>query len=338
MGNNPQINKASQCAVIGHGSWATALVKVLTTNELSVGWYVRNADVLESLRVDGRNCRYLSEIDFDMNRIRVSDDLNTIVTEADILFLVTPAAYLKCYLSDLHVSLEDKMVVSAVKGIIPGDNQFVTDYLKQHYGLSDSQLCFVCGPTHAEEVGHGQLTYLTLACRDVINTRVVGEKLKTPFVKISCQTDINYLEHSSVLKNIYAGVVGIAVGMGYGDNFISVLVSNCIKEMYYLLDPQSVNDLTKFAPSNFFGDLLVSCYSSHSRNRQLGVLIGRGNTVKTALNEMTMVAEGYFASKLVATLTAEQRKQMPVAETAYGILHQNLPVRKAMKDLEELLR
>ena len=230
------------------------------------------------------------------------------------------------------------MVVSAIKGILPDENQFVTDYLKQHYDLSDSRLCFICGPTHAEEVGHGQLTYLTLACRDVVSIRVVGEKLKTPFIKINCQKDINYLERSSVLKNIYAVMVGIAVGMGYGDNFISVLVSNCIKEMYYLLDPQSINDLTKFNPSNFFGDLLVSCYSSHSRNRQLGMLIGRGNTVKTALNEMTMVAEGYFASKLVASLPDEQRRQMPVAETAYGILHENRPVRKAMKDLEELLR
>ena len=337
MGNNPQINKASRCAVIGHGSWATALVKVLTMNELSVGWYVRNADVLESLRVDGRNCRYLSEIDFDLKRLRLSDDLNATISEADIIFLVMPAAYLKCYLSDLRVSLENKMVVSAVKGIIPDDNQFVTDYLKRHYNLVDSQLCFICGPTHAEEVGHGQLTYLTLACHDVVNTRVVGEKLRTPFIKINCQKDIQYLERSSVLKNIYAVMVGIAVGMGYGDNFISVLVSNCIKEMYFLLDPQSINDLTKFNPSNFFGDLLVSCYSSHSRNRQLGVLIGRGNTVKTALNEMTMVAEGYFASALVAGLSGEQRKQMPIADTAYGILHENRPVRKAMKDLEGLL-
>lgn len=305
--------------------------------ELSIGWFVRNAEVLESLRNEGRNCRYLSELDFDMSRIRLSDNLDETISEADIIFLVTPAAYLKCYLSDLHVSLKDKMIVSAVKGIIPDENMFVTDYLKQRYNLSDAQLCFICGPTHAEEVGHGQLTYLTLACKEVVNTRIVGEKLKTPFIKVSCQKDIAYLERSSVLKNIYAVMVGIAVGMGYGDNFISVLVSNCIKEMYYLLDPQSINDLTKFTPSNFFGDLLVSCYSSHSRNRQLGVLIGRGNTVKTALNEMTMVAEGYFASKLVAGLSEEQRKQMPIAEAAYGILHQKRPVRKAMKDLEGLL-
>ena len=329
--------ETSRCAVIGHGSWATALVKVLTRNESSVGWYVRNAEVMESLRNEGRNCRYLSELEFDLNGIHLSDDINEVVSEADILFLVTPAAYLKCYLSDLKVSLKEKTVVSAIKGIIPDENLFVTDYLKQRYGLSDSRLCFVCGPTHAEEVGQGQLTYLTLACHDVMSIRAVGEKLKSPFIRISCHKDINYLERSSVLKNIYAIMVGVAVGLGYGDNFISVLVSNCIKEMYYLLDPQSINDLTRFNPSNFFGDLLVSCYSSHSRNRQLGMLIGRGNTVKTALNEMTMVAEGYFASKLVASLTDEQRKRMPIAETAYGILHENRPVRKAMKDLEDRL-
>ena len=331
------INETSRCAVIGHGSWATALVKVLTMNELSVGWFVHNPEVFESLQNEGRNCRYLSDIEFDMSRICLFNDVNKIVGDADIIFLVTPAAYLKCYLSDLQVSLKEKMVVSAIKGIIPDENQFVTDYLKAHYGLSDSRLCFVCGPTHAEEVGHGQLTYLTLACRDVVNTRVVGEKLKTPFIKISCQKDINYLERSSVLKNIYAVMVGIAVGLGYGDNFISVLVSNCIKEMYYLLDPQSVNDLTKFSPSNFFGDLLVSCYSSHSRNRQLGMLIGRGNTVKTALNEMTMVAEGYFASAMLPLFSEEKRAQLPIAETAYQVLHQGMPARKAMKKLEDLL-
>ncbi len=337
MGNNLQINRASRCAVIGHGSWATALVKVLITKELSVGWYVRNADVLESLRVDGRNCRYLPEIEFDLNRLRLSNDLNATISEADIIFLVMPAAYLKCYLSDLQVSLKDKMVVSAIKGVIPDEKMFVTDYLKKHFELSDSQLCFICGPTHAEEVSHGQLTYLTLACQDVVNTRVVGEKLKTPFIRINCQKDIKYLERSSVLKNIYSVMVGIAVGLGYGDNFISVLVANCIKEMYFLLDPQSINDLTKFSPSNFFGDLLVSCYSSHSRNRQLGVLIGRGNSVKTALNEMTMVAEGYFASALMPYLTDAQRMQLPIANTAYQVLHQGMPARKAMKNLEDLL-
>jgi len=337
MGNHLNIGKESHCAVIGHGSWATAIVKVLTMNELSVGWFIRNAEVLESLQNDGRNCRYLSDVDFDMSRIHVSDDVNTVVSSAEIVFLVTPGAYLKDYLSDLHVSMREKMVVSAIKGVIPDEKMFVTDYLKQHYGLSDSQLCFVCGPTHAEEVGHGQLTYMSLACGNVGNARIVGEKLQTSFLRVSYLRDMHYLEHSSVLKNIYAVMVGMAVGMGYGDNFIAVLVSNCIKEMYFLLDPQSIYELTKFEPSYFFGDLLVSCYSSHSRNRQLGVLIGRGNTVKTALNEMTMVAEGYFASAMIPYLTETQRTHLPIADMAFQVLHQGLPARKAMKNLELLL-
>jgi len=334
---NTIINKESRCAVIGHGSWATALVKILTMNELSIGWYVRNPEVFESLQKEGRNCRYLSDIEFDMSRIRVSNDVNEIVSDADIILLVTPAAYLKCYLSDLKVSLKDKMVVSAIKGIIPDENQFVTDYLKQHYGLSGAQVCFISGPTHAEEVGHNRLTYLTLACSNVANARVVGTKLQAPFIKVNYVRNMRFSERSAVMKNIYAVMVGMAVSLGYGDNFISVLVSNCIKEMYLLLSPQSVNEVTKFTPSNFFGDLLVSCYSSHSRNRQLGMLIGRGNTVKTALNEMTMVAEGYFASAMLPHLSEEQRTQLPIAETAYQVLHQGVPARKAMKKLEEVL-
>ena len=334
--DNP-IKETLRCAVIGHGSWATALVKVLTMNELFVGWFVHNPEVFESLQNESRNCRYLSDIEFDMRRIRLSDDVNEIVDQADIIFLVTPAAYLKRYLSDLRVSLKEKMVVSAVKGIIPDENQFVTDYLKQHYSLSGAQVCFISGPTHAEEVGHGRLTYMTLACSNVAKARIVGEKLATPFIKVSYVRNMRYLERSAVLKNIYAVMVGMAVGLGYGDNFISVLVSNCIKEMFFLLDPQSVNDLTKFNPSNFFGDLLVSCYSSHSRNRQLGMLIGRGNTVKTSLNEITMVAEGYFASAMLPTLSEEQRAQLPIAETAYQVLHQGMSARKAMKKLEDLL-
>ncbi|MBO6026180.1 MAG: glycerol-3-phosphate dehydrogenase [Bacteroidales bacterium] len=331
------ISKTSRCLVIGHGSWATALVKVLTMNEPLVDWYVRNPEVMESLRTEGRNCRYLSDVEFDMNKVHLSDDLNASVNEAGIVFLVTPAAYLKSYLSSLKVPLDDKMVVSAIKGIIPDENQFVTDYLKQHYGLSGAQICLISGPTHAEEVGHGRLTYMTLASSNIGKTRIVGEKLQTPFFKVNYVRNMRYLERSAVLKNIYAVLVGMAVGLGYGDNFISVLVSNCIKEMYFLLNPQNINDLTKFTPSNFFGDLLVSCYSSHSRNRQLGVLIGRGNTVKTALNEMTMVAEGYFASAVVPMLAKEHHHPLPIAEKVYQILHQGLSARKALKELEDSL-
>ena len=337
MGCHLNIGKESRCAVIGHGSWATAIVKVLTMNEMSLGWFVHNAEVFESLQNEGRNCRYLSDVEFEMSRILLSNDINEVVDNSDFIILVTPAAYLKGCLSGLHVSLKDKVVVSAIKGIIPDENMFVTDYLKQQYGLSGGQVCFISGPTHAEEVGHNQLTYLTIASSNIAKARAVGKKLETPFLKVSYVRNMRFLERAAVLKNIYAVMVGMAVGLGYGDNFISVLVANCIKEMYFLLDPHSINDLTRITPSNFFGDLLVSCYSSHSRNRQLGMLIGRGNTVKTALNEMTMVAEGYFASAMMPYLPEEQRKQLPIAMAAYQVLHQNLPARKAMKNLENLL-
>ena len=325
------------CAVIGHGSWATALVKVLTMNELSIRWFVHNSEVFESLQNEGRNCRYLSDVELDMSRIHLSNDINDVVDNSDFILLVTPAAYLKACLSGLHVSLKEKVVVSAIKGIIPVENMFVTDYLKQQYGLSGGQVCFISGPTHAEEVSHNQLTYLTIASSNIAKAKAIGKKLESPFLKVSYVRNMRYLERAAVLKNIYAVMVGMAVGLGYGDNFISVLVANCIKEMYFLLDPHSINDLTRITPSNFFGDLLVSCYSSHSRNRQLGMLIGRGNTVKTALNEMTMVAEGYFASAMMPHLPEEQRKQLPIAMAAYQVLHQDVPARKALKNLENLL-
>ena len=337
MENGLHINQASRCAIIGHGSWATAIVKVLTMNELSVGWYVRNVEVLESLRTEGHNCRYLSDVDFDMSRISLSDDLNATVSQAEILFLVTPAAYLKDYLADLRVTLTDKFVVSAIKGIVPNENQFVTEYLRQHYSLADEQVAFISGPTHAEEVGHNKLTYLTIACTDRRNAEVVGSKIQTSFIRLNYLTEVRFLESSSVLKNIYAIVVGMATGMGYGDNFISVLVSNCIAEMYRFLEVNNKNVLATLHPSSFIGDLLVSCYSSHSRNLQFGVLIGRGNTIKTALNEMTMVAEGYFASKSFQYLSPKQRALMPIADIAYQVMHDALPARQAMKRIEGIL-
>ena len=329
------MNELQRCAIVGHGSWATALVKVLTTNGQPVTWYVRNPEVLESLQTEGRNCRYLSDVELDMHGVSLSDDLNATIGQADLVFLVVPAAYLKSYLEGMTVSLNDKYVVSAIKGMVPDEYCLVTDYLKKRYGLADDHLAFICGPTHAEEVSHGRITYLTVACEDLDCAKAIGVKLQTHFIHLNYTKEVHILEFLSVLKNIYAVLAGIAVGMGYGDNFIAVLTSNCASEMYHFVKDLPCQ-LTEI-PSSLLGDLLVSCYSSHSRNRQLGMLIGRGNTVKTALNEMTMVAEGYFASMAIPKLTEEQRNKLPIADKVYQILHQGLPVRKAMNDLEDKL-
>ena len=331
------LEKESHCAVIGHGSMATAMMKVLSMNETSVDWYIHNPEVLESLSTEGHNCRYLPDVEFDISRIHLSDDLNEVVHRSDVIFLITPAIYLKNYLSDLEVSLKDKFIISAIKGIVPEDNLLVTNYLKKQYGLCDEQLAFMSGPTHAEEVSHNRLTHLTISCSNLDNARSIGEKIKTNFLKLSYSQEVEYLEFISVLKNIYAVVVGMAFGLGYGDNFIAVLVANCAKEMHQVLDVRfSASNVYKI-PSSFMGDLLVSCYSIHGRNRRLGVLIGRGNSVKSSLNEMTMVAEGYFASDYVQYLTPEQRQQMPIAELAYQVMHKGLLARKAMKKIEGIL-
>ena len=331
------LSKNSRCAVIGHGSWATALVKVLSANEPSVEWYVRNEEVRESLHTQNRNCRYLSDVEFDMSRIHVSDNVNETINNADMVFLVIPAAYLKEYLSGLQVPLKDKFIVSAIKGVIPDTYQLVTDFLKQSYDLADNQLAFITGPTHAEEVAHGKLTYLTLVAEDMERAHIVGEKLETRFIHINYTSGMRSYEYVSCLKNIYAVLVGIAVGIGYGDNFIAVLVSNCSAEMLGFLYETYAQGIKGLNPSSFLGDLLVSSYSSHSRNRQLGQLIGRGNSVKTALNEMTMIAEGYFAAQFVTKLTATQRAKMPIADAVYRILHQNQPARMVMKGIEGIL-
>lgn len=332
-----RLEKESHCAVIGHGSMATAMMKVLSMNETSVDWYIHNPEVLESLSTEGHNCRYLPDVEFDISRIHLSDDLNEVVRRSDIIFLITPANYIKKYLSDLEVSLKDKFLISAIKGIVPEDNLLVTNYLKKQYGLCDEQLAFMSGPTHAEEVSHNRLTHLTISCTNLDNARSIGEKIKTNFLKLSYSQEVEYLEFISVLKNIYAVVVGMAFGLGYGDNFIAVLVANCAKEMHQVLDVRfSASNVYKI-PSSFMGDLLVSCYSIHGRNRRLGVLIGRGNSVKSSLNEMTMVAEGYFASDYFQYLTPEQRQRMPIAELAYQVMHKGLLARKAMKKIESIL-
>lgn len=222
-----KIGTEARCAVIGYGSWATAIVRLLTANEQKVGWYVRNPEVLECLRTEGRNPRYLSDVEFDRERIAPSDDLDAVVREADIVILATPSAYLKDFLAPLTVSLQDKFVVSAIKGIVPGDYQTVVEYIHDHYRLSYRQLGLFTGPSHAEEVSRGKLSYLTVVCTDPDNARLIGSKFATDYIRLSYSTDLYGIEYAAILKNIYALTVGIAVGLGYGDNFLAVLIANC---------------------------------------------------------------------------------------------------------------
>lgn len=327
-----KIKSGAKCAVIGYGSWATALVKVLTEKECQVGWYVRNTEVLESLRTEGRNAKYLRDIEFDSDKIYPSDDLNEIVSQADILVMAAPSAYLKDFLAPLTVSLKEKFIVSAIKGIVPDDYLTIVEYLCQHYELSLNQVGIITGPSHAEEVALERLSYLTVVCTDEENAHILGEKFSTKYVKLSYSTDLYGVEYAAILKNIYAIATGIAAGLGYGDNFLAVLISNSAMELSRFLNESAPYERNTRA-SAYLGDLLVTCYSIYSRNRRLGNLIGRGCSVKSALNEMTMVAEGYFAADCLRHINKKFNIELPIADMVYDVLYKGASARKAMRQL-----
>ena len=331
-----KLGEQARCAVIGYGSWATAIVSLLVKNEKEVWWYVRNADVLEGLLTDGRNTKYLSDIEFDKDTIHPSMDIDEVVSNAKIVIMAAPSAYLKDFLAPLTVSLEDKFVISAIKGIIPGDYKTAAEYLHDRYNLTYKQIGIISGPSHAEEVGRKKLSYLTVVCTDPDNAHLIGGKLATDYLKLSYSTDIYGVEYAAIMKNIYAISVGIAAGLGYGDNFRAVLISSCAKEMTRFLKESYPDHRDTMDPA-YLGDLLVTCYSNYSRNRRLGLLIGRGCTVKSALNEMTMVAEGYFASDCIRHINFKHRVDMPIADMVYDILYRNALPRQKMKELVTLL-
>ena len=327
-----KIGSEARCAVIGHGSWATALVKQLTHGGQRVGWYVRNEEVLESLRTAGRNPRYLNDTEFDRDRIAPSDDLDAVVRGAEVIILATPSAYLKEFLAPLDIPLNDKFVVSAIKGIVPGDYQTVMEYIHDHYRLSYKQIGLISGPSHAEEVSRGKLSYLTVVCTDEENARMLGSRLASESLALSYSTDLYGIEYAAILKNIYAISVGMAVGLGYGDNFFAVLIANCARELTRFLE-ESYPAPRDTQASAYLGDLLVTCYSTYSRNRRLGLLIGHGCTVRSALNEMTMVAEGYFAADCIRHINFRHRVEMPIAEMVYRVLYEGASARRSMKEL-----
>lgn len=331
-----KLGEQARCAVIGYGSWATAIVSLLVRNEKEVWWYVRNDDVLEGLLTDGRNPKYLNDIEFDRNTIHPSSDIDEVVSNSKIVIMAAPSAYLKDFLAPLTVSLEDKFVISAIKGIIPGDYKTAAEYLHDRYNLTYKQIGIISGPSHAEEVGRRKLSYLTVVCTDPDNARLIGSKIATEYLKLSYSTDIYGVEYAAIMKNIYAISVGIATGLGYGDNFKAVLISSCAKEMTRFLKESYPDHRDTLDPA-YLGDLLVTCYSNYSRNRRLGQLIGRGCTVKSALNEMTMVAEGYFASDCIRHINFRHKIDMPIADMVYDILYRNALPRQKMKELASLL-
>ena len=331
-----KITDNTRCGVIGYGSWATALVYTLVKNKVNVWWHIRNEEVLESLQTEGRNAKYLSDVELDQKYITPVSDINEVIRNSEVILISTPSAFLKNVMSELTEPLDGKFILSATKGIIAEDYTTITEYFNQTYNLSYDNLGLISGPSHAEEVALDRLSYLTVACKNEENAYIVGEMFKSNTFKVSYSTDIYGIEYAGILKNIYALAGGIATGLGYGDNFRAVLTAACAKELTRFIN-ESYPFERDTMNSAYLGDLLVTSYSSFSRNRRLGQLIGHGHTVKSALNEMTMVAEGYYAAACIKKINEKHEIYMPIADMVYDILYRRFSARKRMKELTALL-
>ena len=325
----------TRCGVIGYGSWATALVHTLQVNKINVWWHIRNEEILESMQTEGRNAKYLNDIEFDCNLVTATPDINEVLKNCEVILIATPSAFLKNVISEA-ASLDGKFILSATKGIIPDDYTTITEFFNSTYGIPYDRLGLISGPSHAEEVSRNKLSYLTVACKDVENANIIGKMFGSNSIRIRHSEDIYGIEYSAILKNIYALAAGIAAGLGYGDNFIAVLTAACAREMTRFINDSYPFERDTMNPA-YMGDLLVTSYSNFSRNRRLGQLIGHGCTVKSALNEMTMVAEGYYASDCIRHINERHNIPMPIADMVYDVLYKKASPRKRMKELTYLL-
>ncbi|MCX6352269.1 MAG: NAD(P)-binding domain-containing protein [Bacteroidetes bacterium] len=309
-------------AVIGSGSWATALTKILTMNEHHVRWCVRSEDAAAHIRNFHHNPKYLSTVEFNLMPENISANAAEIISGCDYVLLASPSAYLKSILETLPKgALEGKKIISAIKGIIQPENLLVSEYISQTFNIGVDNIANISGPCHAEEVAAEKLSYLTFSSPNKTFADEVAAIFKNRILNTAATTDLKGTEYASVLKNVYALVTGISVGLGYGDNFRAVLVTAGMAEMSTFLDAVCPSHRSILSPA-YLGDTLVTAYSQHSRNRSFGLMIGRGYTVNAAILELNMVAEGYFATKALKTIAASYNLQLPILDAAYRILYE----------------
>ena len=323
-------------AVIGGGSWATAITKMLCVNLEEVSWYMRNEDAVNHIKTYKHNPNYLTGVAFDTNKLRLTTNINEAVAYADYIIFAIPSAFLSGELEKMTESLDGKIIFSAIKGIVPETSLIVGEHFNKIYNIPFDNIGVITGPCHAEEVALERLSYLTIACGDDKKAKIVANCLAGDFIKTKISDDIIGTEYAAMLKNIYAIAAGIAHGLGYGDNFQSVLMSNGIREMKKFIKKvhkmkRNIND------SAYLGDLLVTGYSVFSRNRMFGNMIGKGYTVKSAQMEMSMVAEGYYATKSAWKLNQEYKAKTPIINAVYEILYEGKSAKKVFEKLTDKL-
>lgn len=325
-------------AVFGGGSWATAIVKMLCENLNEVGWYMRSVYIKEHLIKEQHNPSYLSSVEFDLDKLFLSNNIDEMVQYADVLIFAIPSAFINSELDKITVNLKDKIIVSAVKGIIPESGLMVGEHFHDIYNVPFENIAVLAGPCHAEEVALERLSYLTISCANANNAQAIANKLSSTYINTKISDDIIGTEYAVMLKNIYAIAAGIAHGLGYGDNFQSVLMSNAIREMKRFI--KKVHKMKRnINNSAYLGDLLVTGYSTFSRNRMFGNMIGKGYTVKSAMMEMSMVAEGYYATKSAFEINQKNKSKakIPIIEAIYSILYEGKDAKKTFAKLADLL-
>lgn len=313
---------AGQISMIGGGSWATALTKVLNENRHGVQWWLRDEQAVENLLTKFNNPNYLSSVSFDPAYIFPTHDLKSTVAGSAVVFLAIPAAFLAAALQPLNPDdFKNKVIVSAIKGMIPGDNLLIADFMNKRFEVPLENVVIISGPCHAEEVALEKLSYLTLACQRGDYASSICELLRCAYVRCTPSDDIYGTEYGAVLKNIYALAAGICHGLGYGDNFQAVLISNAIEEMERFV--KAVHPITRdIKDSAYLGDLMVTAYSQFSRNRTFGNMIGKGYSVKAVLLEMNMIAEGYNAAKCIHEVNKKYQVDLLICEATYRILYE----------------
>ena len=323
-------------AVLGGGSWGTAIVKMLCENNNIVNSSIRNEEDVLFVKKKGRNSKYLQSVVFDKSKINPSSSIRKTVSKSNIIILAIPSPFLDTELKKISDLLKDKILFSALKGVIPESHLIVSEHLNKFYKIPFSKIGIITGPCHAEEVALEKLSYLTVACKNVINGQEMANSLMSSYIKVKVSKDTMGVEYAAMLKNIYAIVAGICHGLGYGDNFQSVLISSCVREMNKFVykiykTNRDIND------SEYLGDLLVTCYSSFSRNRTLGNMIGKGHTLKAAISEMSMISEGYYATKNAFELIENDFREFNIITSAYEILYQNSNPKATIKKLTNQL-
>lgn len=331
------MDEQARVGVLGGGSWATAIMKMLTTNLDNVWWWMRNEDAIENIQKFGHNPNYIQSIQFDTDRLSVTNNMQELIDNCDIIIFAIPSAFLDQTMKALKPKgLENKIIFSAIKGIINEYDSIPARYLHKEFGTPYDQIGLICGPCHAEEVAKEQLSYLTLACPAEDSAQQMANMLRTRFIKTFTSEDVFGTEIAAILKNVYAVASGICHGLGYGDNFQAVLVSASAREMKVFID--SVHDLPRdVKTSPYLGDLLVTAYSPYSRNRTFGTMIGRGYSVKWATIEMNMVAEGYYAAKGIYEMNKKFKAEIPIAEAVYRILYEKISPTMEMRILADKL-